>query len=302
MEITEIRVKLMENRTDKLQAFCSVTIDNQFVIRDLKVIEGTTGPFVAMPSRKLTERCPKCGSKNHIRAKFCNDCGAKLPPARASREGNGKVKFHADVAHPINSQCREFIQNRVLAAFQEEVDEAKKGGYVPKDYDNYGDEPTKSASSARASGGQTSPPPQAAPKLAAVPEDTDFEVYHPGEIDEDPQTTQADPTPEAEPTRSGRRPRRNRDSQRFRGSRREADETQSSSPEPAPIAPATVAPTPPEAESFAPTVSEPPTPIETRPSPSVQTVTQPPRPQERSPEPEEQPKPVANDDFSSGLF
>ncbi|HAL14792.1 MAG TPA: stage V sporulation protein G, partial [Planctomycetaceae bacterium] len=54
MKITEVRVKLMDYPDDRLQAFCSVTFDNCFVIRDLKIIEGSNGPFVAMPSRKLT--------------------------------------------------------------------------------------------------------------------------------------------------------------------------------------------------------------------------------------------------------
>ena len=57
MEITEVRIKLMEDNNERLQAFCSVTFDDAFVVRDLKIIEGTKGSFVAMPSRKLTDRC-----------------------------------------------------------------------------------------------------------------------------------------------------------------------------------------------------------------------------------------------------
>ncbi len=67
MEITEVRIKLMDDGGERLQAFCSITFDDCFVIRDLKIIEGTTGPFVAMPSRKLTAHCPQCGCKNHLR-------------------------------------------------------------------------------------------------------------------------------------------------------------------------------------------------------------------------------------------
>ena len=58
MEITEVRIKLMEEASERLQAFCSITFDNSFVIRDLKIIDGANGPFVAMPSRKLTAHCP----------------------------------------------------------------------------------------------------------------------------------------------------------------------------------------------------------------------------------------------------
>ena len=68
MEITEVRIKLMDEPGERLQAFCSVTFDNAFVVRDLKIIDGTNGPFVAMPSRKLTARCGRCGCENHLRA------------------------------------------------------------------------------------------------------------------------------------------------------------------------------------------------------------------------------------------
>ena len=51
MEITEVRIKLMENPEDRLRGFCSITFDDCFVVRDLKIIEGNNGPFVAMPSR-----------------------------------------------------------------------------------------------------------------------------------------------------------------------------------------------------------------------------------------------------------
>ena len=56
MDITEVRIKLMEESEDRLRAFCSITFDQAFVVRDLKIIEGTNGPFVAMPSRKMTAR------------------------------------------------------------------------------------------------------------------------------------------------------------------------------------------------------------------------------------------------------
>ena len=131
MEVTEIRIKLMPRRNDKLRAFCSVTFDNAFVIRDLKIIEGVKGAFVAMPSRKLTDRCPKCGMKNHLRANFCNDCGSKLHPDRALRDPKGRAKLHADIAHPIHSASRETLQKKILEAFGLEVEKAKQPGYVP---------------------------------------------------------------------------------------------------------------------------------------------------------------------------
>ena len=86
MDITEVRIKLMEDPHDRLQAFCSITFDACFVIRDLKIIQGTKGAFVAMPSRKLTDRCPKCYCKNHLRSVHCNQCGADLDEERAAKD------------------------------------------------------------------------------------------------------------------------------------------------------------------------------------------------------------------------
>ena len=131
MEITEVRVKLINRPNDKLRAFCSVTFDNAFVIRDLKIIEGTKGTFVAMPSRKLTDRCGRCGMKNHLRAKFCSECGNRLGPDRAPRDAEGRDKLHADIAHPINSSARDAIQRRILEAYKEEIEKSKQPGYKP---------------------------------------------------------------------------------------------------------------------------------------------------------------------------
>lgn len=135
MEITEVRVKLMDEPGERLQAFCSITFDDAFVVRDLKIIEGASGPFVAMPSRKLTARCPQCGYKNHLRACYCNQCGIRLQEQSAGVDDEGRAKLYADIAHPINSACREMIQQRVIAAYEEERRRSKLPGYVPS-YDD----------------------------------------------------------------------------------------------------------------------------------------------------------------------
>jgi stage V sporulation protein G len=140
MEITEVRIKLMIESDDRLQGFCSVTFDNSFVVRDLKIIDGANGPFVAMPSRKLTSHCHQCGTKNHLRAQYCNQCGARLREDRAVRDSEGRAKLYADIAHPINSQCREMIQNRVIAEFRTEQERAKQPGYVSRYDDDYDDD------------------------------------------------------------------------------------------------------------------------------------------------------------------
>ncbi|MCJ7508169.1 MAG: septation regulator SpoVG [candidate division Zixibacteria bacterium] len=87
MEITEVRITLRDE--EKLKAFANVTFDNAFVIRGLKVINGNEGYFVSMPSRKR------------------------------------KDGTHQDIAHPINNETRKMIEDKVLAAYEEEL--KKKG-------------------------------------------------------------------------------------------------------------------------------------------------------------------------------
>jgi stage V sporulation protein G len=139
VEITEVRIKLMDDPNDRLQGFCSITFDGCFVVRDLKIIQGAKGAFVAMPSRKLTDRCGDCGAKNHLRAGYCNECGAELEQDRAVKDGDGRAKLYADIAHPINSRCRDMIQTSVLEAFEKEKVLAKQPNYVCT-YDDYGED------------------------------------------------------------------------------------------------------------------------------------------------------------------
>lgn len=141
MNITEIRVKLVSDQRDKLRAFASLTIDDELVIRDLKIIEGTQGLFVAMPSRKLQARCGKCGGKNALRARYCNDCGARQPEARTDAGGR-KVRLYADIAHPIHQRGRNHVQELVIQAYEKELVKSKREGYVAPtfadlDYDHY---------------------------------------------------------------------------------------------------------------------------------------------------------------------
>ncbi|HEX8912105.1 MAG TPA: SpoVG family protein, partial [Humisphaera sp.] len=123
----------------RLRAFCSLTFDDTFVVRDVKLIEGNDGLFLAMPSRKLADHCPDCGEKNHLRARFCNQCGGHLDEDRylGYRQGNGanRLKLHADVAHPINARCRHEIERRVVDAYWREVEKSKQPGYVPPSLD-----------------------------------------------------------------------------------------------------------------------------------------------------------------------
>jgi len=86
MEITDIRVRKVA--TDgKLKAYVTVTFDDQFVVHNVKVIEGKNGAFIAMPSRKTK---------------------------------SGEYK---DVAHPINSDFRGMLQDRILEEYEKTPDE-----------------------------------------------------------------------------------------------------------------------------------------------------------------------------------
>ncbi len=139
MDITNVRVKLMNNRKEKLRAFCSVTFDNEFIIRDIKVIEGPHGPFLAMPSRKITDHCKNCSVKNHMKAKYCNECGARLNPKRGEKRGefekNGQSRLHTDIAHPINSNCRKRIQAEIIKAYREELNHNSNQDYASADFE-----------------------------------------------------------------------------------------------------------------------------------------------------------------------
>lgn len=83
MQITEIRVHLRED--DKLKAFVTVTFDDCFVVRNMKLVEGNKGLILCMPSRKLP---------------------------------NGTYK---DIAHPISMEFRKFLEEKIMAAYQEEL-------------------------------------------------------------------------------------------------------------------------------------------------------------------------------------
>ena len=83
MKISDVRVRIVKNETSKIKASVSITIDDVFVVHDIKVIEGNEGYFIAMPSRKTPD---------------------------------GEFK---DIVHPLNTETREMIKEIVLKAFDE---------------------------------------------------------------------------------------------------------------------------------------------------------------------------------------
>ncbi len=89
MQITDVRVRKV-TKEGKMRAVVSITIDNEFVVHDIKVIEGEKGLFIAMPSRKASD---------------------------------GEYR---DIAHPINSETREKIQALILEKYEESASEPEE--------------------------------------------------------------------------------------------------------------------------------------------------------------------------------
>lgn len=88
MQVTDVRLKKIEGQ-NRLRAIAAITIDECFVVHELRVIEGNNGLFVAMPSRKMP---------------------------------NGEYK---DVAHPINQETRSMIEQAVIDVYNQQPDEAE---------------------------------------------------------------------------------------------------------------------------------------------------------------------------------
>ncbi len=116
MEVTEVRVYPVDSNPTsegRLLAFCSVTFDHVFVVRDLKVIEAMDGMFVAMPSKIKQDSCPFCRGRNPVRAKFCSYCGESLDDQRYYKT-SGAHHIYQDIAHPVNLGFRLKVEDAVL--------------------------------------------------------------------------------------------------------------------------------------------------------------------------------------------
>jgi stage V sporulation protein G len=125
MDITEVRVSLRESEGKRLKAYATITFDNSFVVRNIKVIEGNNGLFVAMPARKLKQFCPRCGKKVDVGSQYCNYCGVQLPPSPTTTE-ESRGATHQDLAHPINQEFRDYLQSKVLDAYHQEKSSPRK--------------------------------------------------------------------------------------------------------------------------------------------------------------------------------
>lgn len=140
--ITNVRIKLFPGHREngeRLIAFAKITLDDAFVVGDMKLIESDRGLFVSMPSRKIADRCAQCHFKNPLMAAYCNRCGNELGLARPKPDQWGQIKLYADVAHPITKGCREMIEMAVFHAYHEELHASRLPGYRCR-YDEYDDQ------------------------------------------------------------------------------------------------------------------------------------------------------------------
>lgn len=133
MKITEIKVFLKDSfmGDGKLKAFATVTFDSVFVVRDIKIIEGKIGRFVAMPSSKISFPCSNCNKKNYACSKFCTECGAKLDFINSN---DMQREEHRDVAHPITTQMRQYMQVEILKAYDDACSKGKNGNSLSASY------------------------------------------------------------------------------------------------------------------------------------------------------------------------
>ncbi len=118
LNITHVNVRRSGLPSNKLKAYCSITIDGCFMVRGIKLIEGTNGMFLAMPSRNPGADCPRCRHKNPSRMAYCGKCGNPIAKVN-SRVLESENSDRADIAHPLNAECRQQILDKILVAFGE---------------------------------------------------------------------------------------------------------------------------------------------------------------------------------------
>ena len=126
MKITEVRIFPTKSKDGRLKAYATMTFDDWFVVRNVKIIQGNTGLFVAMPSRKAMDPCPKCGFKNAKGSRFCNDCGNGLKVTVPEDETSKKPLDHMDIAHPIKQECRKYIQDKIIEGYEKDAEKMNK--------------------------------------------------------------------------------------------------------------------------------------------------------------------------------
>jgi stage V sporulation protein G len=101
----------------RLLAYASFLICGVFRITDVRIIAARDRLIVAMPSRKLSDRCRHCDVRVALNARFCPNCGARHPRGLAPVGTTGRPVYHADVAYPVTAEARAAIERAVLVAY-----------------------------------------------------------------------------------------------------------------------------------------------------------------------------------------
>lgn len=119
MNITNVRVYLPPNPAPPLLAFVTITLNHEICIKDIKVVSGDDMIFVSMPSRRKMYKCSNCGYKNFLRARYCNECGMKLPYDNMTN-GISRGGLFDDIVFPISSEARKDLEEVILEAYMKE--------------------------------------------------------------------------------------------------------------------------------------------------------------------------------------
>ena len=120
VNITEVKVFFKNNQKAKLKAYVSIVFEDALVIRNLKVIDGSYGLFVVMPSHKTTEACPQCRNKNAVSSRYCSFCGKALLSGQLKKNKKASHE-HKEIVSPVADELRTYIQSTVLDVYAEEL-------------------------------------------------------------------------------------------------------------------------------------------------------------------------------------
>ena len=138
----------------RLKAYATLTFDSCFVVRNIKIIEGKSGLFVAMPSHKPKMACGRCQFKNDLGGRYCCQCGSSLSrPIERAVTLSGEppeAQAHRDIAHPITAEFRQYLQQKVLAAYEAEL---ARAGTPPSEF-GIGQDRTPKGSTVQDRGGE----------------------------------------------------------------------------------------------------------------------------------------------------
>lgn len=113
MQITELNIRVVRSGEDGVLAYVHLVMDDQLAIKDLRLIrKPDQSVLLVMPNRPKTHRCPSCTARNSVLHRFCHRCGDLLPLVTDDQP-------FVDVAHPINKQFRQYLEQQIINRYEE---------------------------------------------------------------------------------------------------------------------------------------------------------------------------------------